>query len=348
MRRQALVGVLGVVLVLGAGCGIPAASDVRVDGKGGTATEAGAVDGRRSEPPSRTASGSSDYEAFVRNFLSAAAGEPDQAYERVKKFIAPEHRTRLQEKKGSEVGLTVVRLRDQVFTGNSDLTTTVKVKVQQVGVLRANGTLAPPVATESEYEFRLRSGALNGDGEDERAGLYVLDPPNVLLLSDVALQQYYQDEAIYFWNSNRDQLVPDQRYLPYSVPNERRVNEVVKWLVAGPSDWLRPGVVGLPDRTELINNATGANNRWEVNLEMSGDDQNRIDQLITQLAWSLGDLEGELELKIRNNAQPVQDLRERRTSHKLYPISESPQRFCVYEGVIRPLDFTPSRSARCR
>ena len=58
------------------------------------------------------------------------------------------------------------------------------------------------------------------------------------------------------------------------MPNERRVNEVVKWLVGGPSDWLAPGVVGLPDRTELINNATGENGRWEINLDMSGDDQN--------------------------------------------------------------------------
>ncbi|MEH1165562.1 LpqB family beta-propeller domain-containing protein [Micromonospora sp. CPCC 205539] len=338
MRRQVLLGTVGAVLLVGAGCGIPVASDVRVDGNRGTATEAGSGNGRRSEPPTRTASGS-DNEAFVRNFLSAAAGESDRAYERVTKFVAPEYKSRLQVKQGSEVGFTVVRLQDQVFTFNSDSTTTVKIKVQQVGLLRANGTLAPPVATETEYEFKLRSAALAGAPDDERAGLYVLDPPNVLLLSDVALQQYYQEETIYFWNSDRTRLVPDQRYLPQAVPSERRVNEVVKWLVAGPSDWLRPGVVGLPDRTELINNATGANNRWEVNLDMSGEDQTRIDQLITQIAWSLGDLRGELELKIRNNAQPVQDLSARREAKPLYPGTESPQRFCVYEGSIHPLDF---------
>ncbi|TNH27086.1 hypothetical protein FHG89_19070 [Micromonospora orduensis] len=338
MRRPVVLGTLGVVLLLGGACGIPASSDVRVDGKGGAATGAGSGNGRPSEPPSRTASGSSN-ESFVRNFLSAAAGEPDRAYERVKAFIAPEDRARLQDKKGSEVAMTVVRLREAVYTLNSDSTTTVKITVQQIGVLRANGTLAPPVATETEYEFRLRSGALGGAVNDERAGLYVVDPPNALLLSDVALQQYYQGESIYFWSSDRTRLVPDQRYLPVAVPQERRVNEVVKWLVAGPSDWLRPGVVGLPDRTELINNATGANDRWEVNLDMSGDDQNGIDQLLTQLAWSLGDLGGELELKIRNNSQPVLDLNARRAAQRLYPITESPQRFCVYEGGIRPLDF---------
>ncbi|MEU7589036.1 LpqB family beta-propeller domain-containing protein [Micromonospora sp. NPDC049230] len=338
MRRPTLVAALGVVVLLGAGCGIPAASDVRVDGKGGAATEAGMVNGPGNEPPTRTASGSVN-EAFVRNFLSAAAGESDRAYERVKAYIAPEHKSRLQDKKGSEVALNVVRLRESVYTLNSDSTTTVKITVQQIGVLRANGILAPPVATETEYEFGLRSAAFNGGVNDERAGLYVLDPPNVLLLSDVALRRYYQDESIYFWSSDRTRLVPDQRYRPLAVPDERRVNEVVKWLVGGPSDWLRPGVVGLPDRTELINNATGGNGRWEVNLDMSGDDQNGIDQLIKQIAWSLGDLPGELELRIRNNSLPVQDLSERRDSVELYPNAESPQRFGVYEGAIHPLDF---------
>ncbi len=125
MRRPTLLGALGVMVLLGAGCGIPAASDVRVDGKGSAATEAGVIS-RGSEPPTRTASGS-DNEAFVRNFLSAAAGEPDRAYERVKAFIAPEDKSRLQEKKGSEVALNVVRLREAVYTLNSDSTTTVTI-----------------------------------------------------------------------------------------------------------------------------------------------------------------------------------------------------------------------------
>ncbi|MEU8253749.1 LpqB family beta-propeller domain-containing protein [Micromonospora inaquosa] len=325
------------MVLLGAGCGIPAQSEVRVDGKGSAATEAGVIS-RGSEPPTRTAAGS-DNVAFVRNFLSAASGEPDRAYERVKAFIAPEDKSRLQDKKGSEVALNVVRLGEAVYTLNSDSTTTVTIAVQQIGMLRANGTLAPPVATETEYEFGLRSASFNGGVNDERAGLYVINPPNVLLLSDTALRQYYQDETIYFWSSDRTRLVPDQRYRPQAVPLERRVNEVVKWLVGGPSDWLSPGVVGLPDRTELINNATGGNGRWEVNLDMSGDDQNGIDQLITQLAWSLGDLPGQLELKIRNNAQPVVDLGERRDSWALYPHAASPQRFGVYDGAIHPLDF---------
>ena len=46
-----------------------------------------------------------------------------------------------------------------------------------------------------------------------------------------------------------------------------------------------------------------------------------------------------MELKIRNNAQPVVDLGERRDSRVLYPYAASPQRFGVYDGTIHPLDF---------
>ncbi|MFI7606637.1 LpqB family beta-propeller domain-containing protein [Micromonospora sp. NPDC049366] len=340
MRRRLVAGAICGALTVAAftGCGIPQRTDVQVDGRRETATESGSVAGWRNEPPARPASGA-DAEAFVRNFLSAAAGEPDRAYYRVKQFVAPEHRGKLQEKQGSEVALTVVRPSDRpAFTGNSDGTTTVSIAVQQVGLLRSNGTLVPPVSTQERYEFRLRSASPDSPGDDA-GGLFVLDPPNVLLLSDIALQDYYRSQSIYFWNSDRTRLVPDQRYLPLAVPDERRLNEVVKWLVGGPSDWLRPGVVGLPDRTELINNATGGNRRWEVNLDMSGDDKGRIDQFVTQLAWSLPELDGELELKIRNNALPAQDLAQRRASHKLYDLVDGPQRFCVYEGVIRPLDL---------
>ncbi|MEV1332890.1 LpqB family beta-propeller domain-containing protein [Micromonospora costi] len=339
MRSRLVAGALCGALAVGgfSGCGIPERSEVRVDGRREPATESGAVNAWRKEPPTRTMSGADPAE-FVRNFLSAAAGEPDRAYYRVKQFIAQEDKHRLQEKQGSEVELTVVRLTDKpVITPDID-STKVTIKVEQVGVLRADGKLVPPVSTEKQYEFGLRSASPAGSADDG-AGFFVIDPPNVLLLTDTALRDYYESQSIYFWNSDRTRLVPDQRYLPLTVPDERRLNEVVKWLVAGPSDWLRPGVVGLPDRTELINNATGGNGHWEVNLDMSGDDRARADQLVTQIAWSLPELEGQLELKVRNNSAVVKDLGERRSEWPLYRLREGPRRYCVYEDTIHPLDF---------
>ncbi|MEV4808564.1 LpqB family beta-propeller domain-containing protein [Micromonospora avicenniae] len=336
MRGRLVVGALcGALALVGfTGCGIPERTEVQVDRRKEPATELSAINAG-SEPPTRTTT--DQPEEFVKNFLNAAAGEPDRAYYRVKQFIDPQYRSRLQEKRGSEVELTVVRLTDSPrVTFGADDRYKVSIGVQQIGVLRTDGTLVPPVSSETHYEFGLRLASPSG-ATDDGAGLYVIEPPNVLLVSDTALQDYYESRTIYFWSTDRTQLVPDLRFLPDTVPNERRLNEVVKWLVDGPSDWLRTGVVGLPDRTELINNATGGNGRWEVNLDMPGDDRTQIDQLITQLAWSLRDFDGELELKIRNNPVKVENLAARRSLRELYPLREGPRGYCVYEGAIHSL-----------
>ncbi|MGY0006856.1 LpqB family beta-propeller domain-containing protein [Micromonospora sp. I033] len=332
-RRVLVALVSGLLLPAGlAGCGIPQETEVQVDGSGPPA-EAGALNGSPARPP--TPGDSAEPGPFIDNYLrAAAAGEREQAYSRVKQFIAPEAKNLLTEKQqSSEIELTVVRLREkpEVTPPNNQGTSEVTVKVQQVGVLRADGTLAPPVASETEYVFPLRRADPAGPG------LLLTDVPNRLLISDSALRAYYRSRTIYFWNSDQSRLVPDLRYLPSSVPAERRVTDVVKWLTGGPSDWLAPGVTGLPDGTRPINNATGADGHWEVNLTMPGADDKKLGLLATQLAWSLPELEGQLDLKIQNQKRRTVDLEQERAAHAAYPAGEAPARFSVYDGAIRPL-----------
>ncbi|MBM7080479.1 LpqB family beta-propeller domain-containing protein [Micromonospora humida] len=339
-RPRALAGLLCAALLAAvAGCGIPDRTDVQVDGSG-PAASAGSSSFARGEPPTRTASGA-DREAFVRNFLAAAAGEPERAYARVKQFIAREDRNRLAEKQGSEVAINVVRLiENPVITENASGLLTVRVPVQQVGVLRANGVLGPPVVTDTEYQFSLRGSAEPGQEGTEAGGYYVTDPPSVLLLDTLSLRDYYQTRTVYFWNSDATRLVADQRYLPLAVPAERLVSEAVKWLIAGPSEWLRQGVSGLPDRTALINNAVKTDGRWEVNLDLPGDDRRKLEKLGIQLAWSLSDLDGPLQLTTRNQSRvTIDDLAAHRLANAVYPLTQGPQRFTVYAGAIHPLAF---------
>ncbi|PWU50872.1 hypothetical protein DLE60_05375 [Micromonospora globispora] len=337
MSRRLLAVLLGGVL-LGTGltgCGIPDNSGVQVDGRG-PAAESGSLNGGVVEPPTHTAS--RDPKEFILNYLQAAAGEREQAYERVKEFIAPGSRSLLREKHGSEITLTVVRLwENPEVTPNSDGSSVVKIKVQQVGVLRTDGSLAPPVASETEYQFTLRPAPSSTDADDPE--LLITDLPNVLLLNDESLQKYYGIHTIYFWNSDQTRLVPDQRYLPSAVPGERRVTEVVRWLAGGPSDWLAQGVIRLPDGTQLINNATGANGHWEVNLNMPGANDARLGRLATQLAWSLPELDGQLDLKIQNQKRLTVDLKQERLTHPVYLVSGNPERFSVYDGAIHPLSL---------
>ncbi|MFI2714382.1 LpqB family beta-propeller domain-containing protein [Micromonospora sp. NPDC018662] len=332
MTRRRLLAVLLAGVLLPAGCGIPAETDVQVDGSV-PAGEAGSLNGPPASPPAPT--DSDEPVPFIENYLrAAAAGERDQAYTRAQKFLAPEARDLLPGKpQTSEVELTVVRLRakPESTPPNNQGTSTVTIKVQQVGVLRADGTLGPPGATETEYVFQLRRA------EPAGTGLLITSLPNVLLTSDAALRQYYRSRTVYFWNSDLTRLVPDLRYLPSSVPAERRVTEVVKWLAGGPSDWLAPGVTGLPDGTRPINNATGADSQWEVNLTMPGANEGRLARLGTQLAWSLPELTGQLDLKIQNQKRFSVDLERERGTHPAYPSGANPTRFSVYDGVLHPL-----------
>ncbi|MET7965351.1 LpqB family beta-propeller domain-containing protein [Micromonospora sp. NPDC005305] len=334
MRRRVLVALLvGVLLPAGlAGCGIPRETEVQVDGSG-PAAEAGALNGSPARPP--TPGDSNEPGPFIENYLrAAAAGEREQAYARAKQFVADEAKILLREKQqSSEIELTVVRLREkpEVTPPNNQGTSKVTLKVQQVGVLGADGSLSPPVASETEYVFQLRRA------EPAGGGLLITDLPNVLLISDDALRGYYPSRTIYFWNADQSRLVPELRYLPSSVPAERRITDVVKWLTGGPSDWLAPGVTRLPDDTRPINNATGSDGHWEVNLRMPGADDKRLALLATQLAWSLPDLNGQLDLKIQNQKRRTVDLQQERTAHVAYPTGEAPARFSVYDGAIRPL-----------
>lgn len=333
MSRQILGGLLGgVLLVTAVGCGIPGQTEVRSEGPG-PAAETGTSSGGRSAPPSRTAADSR--EEFVDYFLAAAAGEPDGAYDRVSEFVVPEERARLPQKEGSEVALTVVRLVEEPVIVPGPEKIQVTLAVQQVGQLTADGVLAPPEVTPETYEFGLSPFSPEGGDEVE---WYVTDPPNVLLLSVEALQEYYKPWTIYFWSSDRLRLVPDQRYLARAVPEDRLVSEVVRWLVGGHSAWLKRAISGLPDGTNLINNATRTDDRWEVNLDMTGADRDRLRLLATQLVWSLPELTGQLELKIRNQSQLIiEEMGQHRRLNPVYQVESLPQPFCIYEGAIRSL-----------
>ncbi|MFG3600800.1 LpqB family beta-propeller domain-containing protein [Micromonospora chersina] len=334
MRRRVLVALLaGVLLPAGlAACGIPNETEVQVDGSG-PAAEAGTLNGSPARPP--TPGDSAEPVPFIENYLrAAAAGEREQAYARAKEFLGPEAKGLLPEKQqSSEIELTVVRLleKPEVTPPNNQGTSDVTLKVQQVGVLRADGVLDSPEASETEYKFQLRRADSGGPG------LLLTNVPNELLISDTALREYYRSRTIYFWNSARSRLVPDLRYLPSSVPAERRVTDVVKWLTGGPSKWLAQGVTGLPDGTRSINNATGADGHWEVNLTMPGADDKKLGLLATQLAWSLPELSGQLDLKIQNQKRRTVDLEQERAEHAVYPTGDRPVRFSVYDGAVRPL-----------
>lgn len=355
MRRRLLATLAAMLLLAGGlvGCGIPNETGVHVVGAG-PARGDGTDSGPRAAPPGRLDSGD-DVEEFVANFLTAAAGEIGGAYERVKEYIAPTRQGDLPEERGDDMGINIVRLTEPISINHQqDGTSLVTIKVQHVGVLRSNGAVEPPELSDTSYTFvvgRLPARLDDATSDDvlgaaklqkaaEYSGLYVLRPPPALLMREEALRDYYEPRTIYFWSKDRSALVPDLRHLPLAVPQSRRADEVVGWLVRGPADWLADAVHPLPAGTQKLSNVTHSDGRLVVNLSIgpAADQALVLSQLITQLAWSLGyDHAGLLEVKIKDESREIVDITERRRDNPVYRIDEHQQRYAVYGGRIHAL-----------
>jgi hypothetical protein len=342
----------GLLLVGPAGCGIPNHTDVRVDG-GGRAPGAESIGATAREAPRRTAS--TDVKEFTRNFLAAAAGEASTADDRVRDFISASDRQRLPERKDAPIN--VVRLTKEPKVTHDEVPPSVFIDVEQVGVLGPNGELQPPRLTDTSYTFRV--GNVDDDDlgkRDDAGGLYVYQPPSDLLMTVDALNEYYEQQTIYFWSRGPNpRLVPDLRYLASSVPVGLRPTEVLGWLTRGPATWLNDSVMELPPGTQTIGNAPANEGRLVVNLAAPALQEQQLKRLATQLAWSLREIypRGRLELMIRDKSVRVFDVDEQRRENPVYPVESAVESYCVLAGAIyrigtgedlpaRPLPISPS------
>ncbi|HEY0536329.1 MAG TPA: LpqB family beta-propeller domain-containing protein [Actinoplanes sp.] len=334
MRRRALALIALAVLMLG-GCGIPDSTDVKVLGDGQAAGPAQDIDAPPPRPVTRSSTG--DVATFVGNYLKAAAGDPDGAVQRAKEFMDSDFAATF---KPSTSDITVVRPTEQPLVNSGS--PYVSLNVEQVGTLKENGELVPlahPAQTE-KLHFTVTS---IGD-----KGLFIAkaDPP-VLVLSDVGLTTYYQQHTIYFWNSDNTGLVPDVRYMPLSVPSAQQPTVILNWLAGGPADWLPPAAVPLPQGTAPPpdNIPAISNDELQVKLNSQGPawDAAELDRLAQQLQWSLRPLTPKtLELTVGHQS-PVKFSGEQNSpdANPASRLLDDPDRFVVYNGVIRRLSESP-------
>jgi hypothetical protein len=332
MRRLLLAAAVLAALLPG-GCGIPDGSDVRVIGPGPSSGSYSTDDG--SPPIQVTRDASSDPDQFARYFLQAAAGDPETAVNRVKEFLSPEARAAF---KPTSKAVQVVRLvENPLYTPGDNYVT---LTIQQVGQLQSNGLLDP---TSDPKPEKLN---INFDRVPGQTGLFVTKAPPVLLLSDVALSTFYQRHTIYFWNNQYTGLVPDVRYMPVSVPTVQQPTTILNWLTAGPADWLQDAVQPLPQGAAASGNIPAINNnRLVITLNaqtVPPDDPKALDRLRQQLQWSLRPLEPQtLELRIEHQ-DPVSFTRAAyQDSNAASRLADVPERFVIYNGVIRRLSESP-------
>jgi hypothetical protein len=329
MRRRvgALVAAAGLAAGLLAGCGIPDSTGVRVDGPGPRSGPGGVQFGGDIGPPKRrTATTTGE---LVSNFLTAAAGDSDGLAERMYDYIAPAARDEIN----LAAGVSVVHLLSDPSPGADG--TEYTLRVRHLGTLRDNGELVPPAPNDAQdtATYTMRVGEV-----DDRRELYVLQPPPVVLMTDVALNRYYSERTIYFWNHTYTALVPDLRYLPTEVPAARMPTEVLGWLVKRPSRALSDVVEPLPAGSKLVGTAPleGDSLTTSWSPEAVRDEQG-AQRLALQIAWSLWQAPFE-RLELRVNGQPsrpydVDTLR----SAVAYPVSPNPESYTIYDGAVRAL-----------
>nr|WP_296067335.1 LpqB family beta-propeller domain-containing protein [uncultured Actinoplanes sp.] len=335
MRRRLLLLATAIVLLAG-GCGIPDDGDVTVVGNGPSTGISVGDDGRA--PTQFTRESTNDPLQLVNYYLEAAAGDPDSALERAKAFMSPELADGFQAGKGSDV--KVVREAASPLY-NADRTA-ITLIVQQVGTLNSNGILTPP-ADPSPATTRY---TLEVDRIPNKDGLFILQAPPMLMISDLALRRLYEPRTIYWWNMEYTGLVPDLRYMPLTVPPAQQPTTVLSWLANGPADWLRDVVHVLPQGTQAAENVPAIRDgTLQISLNapaVQPGDTKEIDRLRRQLQWSLRPLEPRtLELTIgRQDPQKFTDA-EYQTSNEAYRLADIPERFVIYNDVIRRLKDTP-------
>lgn len=333
-RVRLLVAAPLAAVLLAGGCGIPDSTEVQRVRPG---PSTGASTGDDVPPVRHDREATTDRSYFVRYYLEAAAGDPDGATERVKKFLSAGAAAEF--KPAPEV--RVVHLVDTPLVNpGSDK---VEVLATTVGVLNSNGILNPAGdGKQDSYEFTV-SDAVG------KTGLFVTAAPRVPMITDDALNAFYDRRKLYFWNIELTSLVPDLRYLPRDLPAEQQPNEIINWLIAGPSPLLEDAVATLPGGTQLDGNVPATNDD-KLRINLSGeavppDDPAALDRLRRQLMWSLRPNRWRtLELKIGSQDSTEYAGADYLTSNAAYALVPSPERFLIYNGQIHRMLRSPNAS----
>ena len=188
-----------------------------------------------------------------------------------------------------------------VYEGAPTLTESgpsVQVRATQVGRIATNGRYevdAP--GTEAIATFRII---------ETDAGLRIDGLPNGLLLSQTDVDRAFRSYALYFFNPTFEILVPDARMLPVVGPG--LATTLVRRLLEGPNDWLRPAVrTGFPDGVDLNIDAVlvdGGVARVDLSSSVQLADDAARRALSQQLVWTLRQLPDVQAVDITAAGQP--------------------------------------------
>ncbi len=282
--RRARVAVVLLAAGLGlAGCGVPNGGPVVVVNTPPPAgvAEDGPVPARQSDSQVQP-SAAHDPTELVRLYLTAAGTDPTVVTDVVTAFLTDNGQQSWRHTSGTAV-LHVDRYQSSRV---SDTVTNVRATGRYLGLLDESGAVNVwPTDRRTTFDHTFRAVRTNGAvGTEWR----IDNPPSGLLLSDDALRTRYDVTPVYFLSPNQRTLVPDLRYTPKTVREDKRRTQLVEWLLAGPSSWLAPAVrTAFPKGVKTRGNVVNEEGKVVVDLSSDASVVQHPELMSAQLSWTL-------------------------------------------------------------
>jgi hypothetical protein len=216
-----------------------------------------------------------DPQAILQGFIRAGTG-PQGDYAVAKEFLTPD---RAQTWKPN-AGVTVSQPGSDNYTQTGERT--LEYSVVPVATVDAYGRYVVAEASgpaTMQFSFEQVSGQWR-----------ISESPDGIVLTGSSFEQIFSPYSVYFFDPTFHSMVPDLRWFP--TPSLAR--RIVDALLAGPSEWLAPGVVTeFPNGTKLgPDGVRQEGNRVIVDLsaEAAESDTDRLQRMRLQLTRSLADV----------------------------------------------------------
>lgn len=267
LRTRRLI--LAVVAAIAAATLVTGCVAVPTSGKVEQARHAGSVSTEKNEivpkPPAQDATA----HEIVVGFLSAMASY-QSSYRTARKFLSSAARDNWRPEDGATI------YKDPQYKESKK---NVKMSMNESGRLGENSN------------YKARSGRISHNFKIRRTRhgqLRISNPPDGLMISENNFNQNYDAYNVYYFDPQFHTLVPEPIYLPAEAET---ATALVKRLLAGPSDWLRPAVSStIPPKTSLITNSVPVEN-GRAKLSLSDTildlDSRQRKNLAVQIAWTL-------------------------------------------------------------
>lgn len=229
-------------------------------------------------------------QSILQGFIRASTG-PQGDYAVARQFLTPELAQRWQ----PNAGVTVSQPGSDNYTQTGERT--LEYSVVPVATVDAHGRFqiseaSGPVTMPFTFE--------QVDGQWR-----ISEAPDGIVLTGSSFEQIFSPYSIYFFNPTFSAMVPDLRWFP--APSLAR--RIVAALLAGPSEWLAPGVVTeFPNGTQLGPDGVRVeSNRVIVDLsaEAAESDTDRLQRMKLQLTHSLSEVTSVTSLGISINQGEV-------------------------------------------